>query len=537
MKALFTAFLSISLSGSLILCLVLLLRLVFRKAPKTLICILWALAIFRLLLPFQIETPFSLRPETPVLTTYDTQFFAEPEPVPIDSLPSFVPYEETGVETGMKTVVVDYVMIAATVWAAVAGVMLLYMAISYLWLKWRLRMAIKTGADVYACTSLSTAFLLGYFRPRIYLPFGIDGRERELVIAHECMHKKRGDNWLKLFGFICLAVHWFNPLVWISYMTLCRDIEDACDEQVIRNLEEEDRKTYSTALLACAQKRRYLTVCPVAFGEISIKQRILNVLNYRKPTTWICVVAVIAIVLTTVLFMTDPLEEKFPPYYNELTQMLGQPMDTVVENLGLPANSVVMKPGNDRGRTPIQVEYQGVKFDLYLYTDRPGGEKFAYFAYVATYDDLDQGAEDTVKLTQHFMKSYGECYREEENKNMPVKLSNITVEEVREMFNNPRRAHVGISDLTDDWDLTEQGGSAAKSYLAEYEASEAWQLSYGPEGKFKDERAFLQWGCKFTASSDADPDSNEDTEQAHIAIIYRLAIKREPNGSVYYTFH
>ena len=532
MKELFTGLFSVSLSGSLVICLVLVLRLFFKKAPKALICALWALTILRLLLPIQIENPISLRPETPVLSSFDTQLFIDSEPVPEDAIPGFIPQKKVDYDLGTKIVLVDYVAVAAGVWACVACGIVLYMLISYLRLKLRVRDAVCSEGKVYTTNRINTAFLLGYLQPRIYLPSGMEAEEQRLVVAHERAHIKRGDNWLKLIGYICLAVHWYNPLVWISYFLLCKDIEDACDELVVRDLTGEERKTYSKALLSCGRERAPLAACPVAFGEISIKQRILNILNYRKPSLWICILAVIAIVLTVVLFMTDPFVQKNPPHYEALTQLLGHPVEEVFEKFDLSEGDMVTESDRDYGKTPIQVEYQGITFNIYFRLDR-SNEHLAGFSYVAAYDDLNQAAKDTVTLSRHLWKCYGEGYQAE-HRDDPERLSHITVEEVREMFNNPRRAHVGISTVGDLWDITDQAGDAVNKYLEEYQNSEAWQFAYGPESSFADTVVSPGWRVQFSAWSDADSES--DTATAYITLRYEMAIMSDPGKYIAATF-
>ena len=531
MKALFTGFLTVSLSGSLILCLVLLLRLIFSRAPKALICALWSLAIIRLLLPFQIQNPVSLRPETPVLSSYDTQLFVDTEPVSSDSIPQFVPQKFASIDDGDTYVVIDYVAIAANVWAVVAGAMLLYMLISYIRLRFRVRESIRAGkSEVYTCDNIRTAFLLGYFRPKIYLPLGLGEKETQLIINHERAHKKRGDNWLKLLGFICLAMHWFNPLVWITYILLCRDIEDACDEYVVRNLNEEDRRSYSSALLSCGRERAPLAACPVAFGEISIKQRILNVLNYKKPALWICIVLIVAILLVTVFFMTDPFVQKHPPLYDKLTGLLGHSKTELLEELQITENDIVGGSDLETGKTPIQVEYHGIKFNLMVFFDR-AEENFASFAYLATYDDTEQAAKDTLNLSRHLWRCYGEGYQAEKRENSDI-LSKITLEEIREMFKNRRRHTAGIDEIREIWDITDNSGRAVRKYIEEYEASENWQALYGPEGTYKEEMADLRWRLRFSAWSDADPDTPEVKAPIYIVLDYKTGIDRDRNAYI-----
>ena len=534
-KALFTGFLSVSLSGSLILCLVLLLRLVFKKVPKAMICFLWMLAIIRLLIPFQIESPISLQPEMPTFSTYDTQLFVDTEPVSADMIPGFVPQKTVDEGYGWKTVQVDYVAIAAAVWGAVGVGMLLYMVISYVRLKLRVREGILLEKGVYAVTKLRTAFLLGYITPKIYLPADMGDRERELVIAHERAHKMRGDNWLKLASYLCLAVHWFNPLVWVAYLLVCRDIEDACDEMVIRNFNDKERVEYSSALLTCGGERTPLTACPVAFGEISIRQRILNVLNYKKPTLWICIVAVIAILLTTVLFMTNPTKQLHPPMYEELTQLLGQPKEAVLEKLNITEDDIAGGSDLYTGMTPIQVEFQGITFNLFLSFDRSEEEIFGSFTYFSTIEDEETGAQSALKLARHYWDCYKEGYRADQ-KDDPDRLSDITLDEIREMFKNPRRYHVGVTSIGDNWDISEQGNEAVEKYLQDYQNSESWRANYGPGGTYEREGASLRWMVTFEAWSDADPDVEGQDGPVYIALRYNKRVTHDIGGYIADTF-
>lgn len=515
MKEIFAGFLSVSIASSLVICLVLLLRLVFKKAPKALICLLWALVILRLLLPFEIPAPFSLRPDTPVFSGMDTQLFIDTEPLWEEDVPDFIP-QRTVKFYSMKqtsTVQIDYVAIAGVVWALVVFGLLLYALISYLRLRHRVREAVLMEKDVFVSAELSTAFLLGYFRPKVYLPNSLDPQAAELMIAHEQAHKKRGDNWLKLIAFVCLSLHWFNPLVWVMYLLLCKDIEDACDEQVIRDMDPDTRKAYSTALLSCGKSHHLPTVCPVAFGEISIKKRILNVLNYRKPVLWVCIVAVVTIVLTATFFMTDP-TVKHPAYYDQLTGLLGKPMDEVYAALGISAEDVETEDNLTYGKTPLQVTIEGIPMDLYLVDDRQ--DHLAGFQYVAIYvgDDTQQAAEDTVKLARNRWRSYGYGYSADQRED-PDQLYRISVEEVKKLFTNPRRDHVGISSLSDSWDITDQSGQPVKDYLEALEKEVTWATSADDSYQMKRQIRFLH---DFTAWCDT-KETGEDV--TIIALRYR----------------
>ena len=331
MKDIFLNVLEAGLQGSVIIALVLILRLVLKTAPRRIICLLWLVAGIRLLLPFQIESGLSLQPDSRELFQPQAQSeFFQSQPVPAvpedaelpddveivtgDALADPEPYFEYPVQ---QPTVRDWRAIAARVWLVGVCAMALYSAGAYVALRRRIRMAVKVSGNIYQCAGLDTAFVLGFFRPRIYLP-----AENSYVLAHERAHIRRGDHWFKLLGFAALALHWFNPLVWIGYLLLCRDLEMACDEAVVRDMDLTERKAYSAALLACAARRSAIAACPVAFGEVSVKQRIVSVLNYRKPRFWICVIAAAAVLMVAVCFLTSPggmtKDEALEAFYKEM---------------------------------------------------------------------------------------------------------------------------------------------------------------------------------------------------------------------------
>ena len=326
MGALFQNVLEASFHGGIVIVVVLLARLVLRKAPKKYICLLWLLAALRLLLPIEIESRLSLQPElNPVVqsgdafvpeehpevpaVTYpaspampDSQEF--PDDVVIVTTPNAVEKEEIRA--------VDYTEIFSRVWLSVAAGMLVYSALSYLRLRRRVGDGVILSEGIWVSGRIDSPFVMGFFRPRIYLTPGLGEKEREYVLAHEKCHIRRGDQWWKLLGYITLAVHWFHPLVWLGYVLLCRDLEMACDEAVVKEMAVAERKAYSAALLACSARGHTIAACPVAFGEVSVKERIRNVLNYRKPKFWIVLIALTAIVVVAVCFLTTPPEPEVP---------------------------------------------------------------------------------------------------------------------------------------------------------------------------------------------------------------------------------
>ena len=328
MEQLFARYLEAGIFGSVVIVIVLLLRLCLRKAPRRILCLLWLLAAVRLMLPFQLESRISLQPDLDEVAVAVQQMQQLPQTqlppvdVPVNQpielpirdpvqIPVTTPTPDLPVQQIAESV--DPMVVLSIVWLSAAGAAILYMAVSYCLLKFRVREAVRSDDGVMECDRIRGAFLLGYIHPRIYLPFRVQKRDRRFIVAHERAHVARGDNWWKLLGFVCAAIHWYNPLVWLSYVLLCRDIELACDERVIRELDINDRKAYSMALLNCGKSLAGVSVCPVAFGEVSLKTRIKRVLHYRKPGVWITVIAMMLIVVTAVCFLTSPSAEALPP--------------------------------------------------------------------------------------------------------------------------------------------------------------------------------------------------------------------------------
>ena len=285
---------------------VLIVRTLLKKAPRALVCALWALVGIRLVCPFSFESALSLIPRT--------------EPVTISAASSRLPVVSTTVETPPQVVDIYYesgiapsihpdgvMAVLGVLWLVGVFAMLAYMLISYICLRVRVREAAFLRDNIYECDSINTPFILGVFRPKIYLPSAMNEGDSELVIAHETAHLRRLDHIWKPLGFFILALHWFNPLIWLAYVLLCRDIEFACDEKVIKQLGADIKKSYSEALINCSVPRKTISACPLAFGEVGVKARIKNVLNYKKPAFWIIIVALVLLTAVAVCFLTDPI--------------------------------------------------------------------------------------------------------------------------------------------------------------------------------------------------------------------------------------
>ena len=313
-------YLRIGLMGSVMILAVLLLRPLLCKAPRKISCILWLLVFLRLLLPFQFESPLSLQPQqlsetAPVIDLVEELPTADQSPEtdqipsdPVTELSPVTPSEPILADTPVVESQIQPEAVLSTVWICGLLAIVLYVCISYGVLQYRVWDAVKVSDNTWESDRINSAFLLGYFKPRIYLPTGLPHSDRSFILAHENTHRQRGDHWLKLLGMLCLSIHWYNPLVWLAYALLCRDIEVACDQQVIRTMELDQRKSYSFALLNSGKRLSGFLAYPVAFGEISLKSRVRNVLNYRKPALWISLSAIIAAVVIALCFMTNPPE-------------------------------------------------------------------------------------------------------------------------------------------------------------------------------------------------------------------------------------
>ena len=325
MEAVFLELLRRSMAAALLIAAVLVLRAALRRAPKWTRCLLWAAVALRLLLPAVAKSPVSAVPEavgggeiverwteryapdSRVIYAgapgYDAAVVAGRTPAASDGGADYVVTAADGV-SAPETVGSALVPVLSRVWLA-GAVLLLYAGVSWLRLRRKMRVSAPVEPGVCVCDAADTPFILGIFAPKIYLPSGLPETQRAPVLAHERAHLARRDHWWKPLGWLLLAVYWFNPLMWLAYVLLCRDIELACDERVVRELDLAGRKAYSLALLDCGAHRRLVLACPLAFGEVGVKERVKNVLNYRKPAFWLILLALLAAVAAGVLFLTD----------------------------------------------------------------------------------------------------------------------------------------------------------------------------------------------------------------------------------------
>ena len=314
MAAVFLKLLNLSISASWLVLAVLVLRLGSKCSPKWMNVLLWGIVALRLVLPFSIESALSLIPSAETVSPAVVQF----DPAPtitsgvsvIDNAVNPSLSEHFAAVPGMSVnPLYVWTEIAGWVWLIGLGAMLLYALVSYLRLRRRVSVSLPIRENIYLCDAISSPFILGIVKPRIYLPSGLDEVQRQNVLAHEQAHLARYDHWWKPLGFALLAVYWFNPLLWLAYALLCRDIELACDERVIRTMDASAVKTYSTVLLACSMPHKAVISCPLAFGEVGVKERVRNALHYKKPAFWIVAVSAIVCIAVAVCFLTNPEHE------------------------------------------------------------------------------------------------------------------------------------------------------------------------------------------------------------------------------------
>lgn len=310
METVFIKILNMSITAGWIVLAVIVARFLLKKAPKWISVLLWSLVGVRLVCPFSLKSIFSLIPNeqtvpsdimytnTPTIQSGITSLNSVINPVISESL---APNTADSVNP-MQIVA----FIASIVWLIGIVGMLIYFAVSYLRIRIKVREAVAYEGNVYLCDQVASPFILGAFCPKIYLPSDMGKADCAYVIAHENAHLKRLDHLWKPLGFLLLSVYWFNPVLWIAYILLCRDIEYACDEKVIKDMGTENKKAYSDALINCSVPRRAIAACPLAFGEVGIKGRIKSVLSYKKPTLWIIIAAIVLSTVLAVCFLTDP---------------------------------------------------------------------------------------------------------------------------------------------------------------------------------------------------------------------------------------
>jgi beta-lactamase regulating signal transducer with metallopeptidase domain len=315
MNELFLKIINMSISASWLVLAVLILRFVLKKAPKWINVLLWGIVAIRLICPFSFESTLSIIPSAetiPLNICMDTTPTINSGISAINNAVNPIISQSNTPMAGASVNPLQIIIgIYEYIWIFGMIALALYTAISY----WRLRRKVDTAVrykdNIFQSENVSFPFVLGIIKPRIYLPFKMNGQYLEHVVAHEQAHICRKDHWWKPLGFLLLMIHWFNPLMWLAYVLLCRDIELACDEKVIKELGNEQRGDYMQVLVACSVNRRMIGACPLAFGEVSVKERVKSVMNYKKPAFWVIIISVIVCVGVAVCFLTNPKQDSY----------------------------------------------------------------------------------------------------------------------------------------------------------------------------------------------------------------------------------
>lgn len=346
MRSVFLTVLNMSITASFLAVAVMILRLIFKRSPRWMMCVLWGFVAIRLIIPFSFESALSLLPSAEPIPN-DIIYSPEPSvntgitavdkvinpvisdrfsPEKDEDLPSDPIVPEEGIEPSPSvpeepspsvpeepTPLFSLTAVLSAVWLTGTAAMLIYTLVSYFCIRRRIGEAVECDRNILICDRISSPFILGVFRPRIYLPSSMNENDMKYVIAHERAHLSRLDHLWKPVGFLLLAVYWFNPIMWMAYILLCKDIELACDEKVIGKLGNDFKKPYSEALINCSIPRRMVSACPVAFGEVGVKERIRNIMKFKKPTIIICAAAVLVCAAVAVFFLTNPIGKEEEP--------------------------------------------------------------------------------------------------------------------------------------------------------------------------------------------------------------------------------
>jgi len=397
-ETMFLKVLNISITASWLILAIIVFRLVFRKVPKAIHAALWALVGIRLILPFSVESIFSLIPSA--------------ETIPINIMYAEKPAIHSGVailNSAVNPILEDsfapkpwesvnplqvVAIIMSHIWLVGVIVMIVYAGMSYLRLKRKIRESIPMGENVYFCDKIDSPFILGVIHPHIYMPTDLQESETVYVIAHEKAHIKRLDYIWKPLGFLVLTVYWFNPVLWIAYVLLCRDIELACDEKVIARFGMDSKKPYSMALLNCSVSRRSIAACPLAFGEVNVKNRIKSVLNYKKPAFWMIVLAVSVSGTLAVVFLTNPVTSDVSKIVDEKGYHIleQKPYEFAVT---IPKDVLNEKAFTNEGQTFEKNEvivYETETTNIYLEKVMLSNEseEWLYLVFNCSYHDLDK---------------------------------------------------------------------------------------------------------------------------------------------------
>ena len=394
MGAVFLKVLNMSITAGWFILAVLCIRLLFRKIPKWMNCLLWGVVAIRLICPFSIESPFSILSSTePIKSSAVVEGEVRNDIPSIDSRLTIVQntinpmLTETFAYNESDSVAPLHVVTfaAGLVWCCGMVLLIICAMGSVVKLHKLVNEAVCVRENIYICDAVKSPFILGIFRPRIYFSSALREREMDYILAHESAHLKRKDHWWKALGYLLLCIHWFNPLCWVAYSLLCKDIELACDEKAAKNMTFHEKKEYAKVLLSCAGQRSLVMVCPLAFGEVGVKERVKSVLNYKKPTVWIMMATAAVFVILAVCFLTNPTKGDV-----ELQNPIDENKD-VYESVNSPSTEQMPSEEMQEENDTIQniMLYEQPESDKVCIKVQPAMiAEYAYYYYIPT--DKDQ---------------------------------------------------------------------------------------------------------------------------------------------------
>lgn len=501
MNELFLFVLNTGIAAGWLILAVLVLRLLLYKSPKWTRLFLWAVVGIRLLLAFPMESPWSLLPTAqtipPDIATAQTPAIESGLPAINQVVNPILSHNFAPTPQNSANPLQVWLFVGQVVWLVGIGAMAVYLVLQY----WRIRRQVATATKlqegVYQSDAVSSPFLLGVVKPSIYLPYGMAEATTGYVISHEQAHIRRKDHWWKLIGFLLLCIYWFHPLVWVAYGLLCKDIELACDEAVIKGMNPQQRAEYSQALLDCSQAQRKRILCPLAFGEVGVKERVKGILNYKKPGFWLIVLAFVVAIVVAVGFLTNPLPTvptisiNFPtptpaPTPENLPQevlnqtnaeeCIQQVLDTLVVSrnmnevsFSLPESIPVSEDGKTRLTIDLSLTYSTGEPSTYT-TQRllegrnnwQGGESYSHPV------DTDKGELKGVSMRVAFMTEVGEnAYQEYAAKSTELLIED-TSNEILYFGLDPTKQEVGkesaINYTLPEMEASKEGNKGAIAY-------------------------------------------------------------------------
>lgn len=365
MTELFLHIVNISISASWLVLAVLLARLVLKRAPKWAHVLLWGIVGVRLIFPFSLESALSLIPSaetiSPTILTDDIHRVYTGFPTLNQSINPVLSQAATSTTDTAPNLLEIWLPVLAVLWFFGAAALLGWSAVSYLRLRRRVDTAVRLEDNLYQSEAVLSPFVLGLVHPRIYLPFYLDQDTMEHVVSHERAHIQRRDHWWKLLAFVLLSVYWFNPLLWLAYLLLCRDIELACDEKVVRGMEPQQRADYSQALLSCSVRRPAIAACPLAFGEVGVKQRVKSVLRYQRPTVLAVSASLVVCAIVGVCFLTDPpIPRGFPMQGHNVADLDPQEITEQIARIERLQDASTLNVNPDQFEVRLNADFQWV---------------------------------------------------------------------------------------------------------------------------------------------------------------------------------